>query len=89
MRNEAEAIYRRLQKEGFDVLFDDRDARAGEKFSDADLIGIPARLTISKRTFADGRIELRRRGENESSTASIEEALAAIRRRGGEEIDRL
>jgi prolyl-tRNA synthetase len=89
VRNEAEAIYRRLRKEGFDVLFDDRDARAGEKFSDADLIGIPARLTISKRTFADGRIELRRRGENESSTASIEEALAAIRRRGGEEIDRL
>ena len=89
VRNEAEAIYRRLQKEGFDVLFDDRDARAGEKFSDADLIGIPARLTISKRTFADGRIELRRRGESESSTASIEEALAAIRRRGGEAIDRL
>lgn len=89
VRNEAEAIYRRLQEEGFDVLFDDRDARAGEKFSDADLIGIPARLTISKRTFADGRIELRRRGESESSTASIEEALAAIRRRGGEAIDRL
>lgn len=89
VRSAAESIYRRLRAEGFDVLFDDRDARAGEKFSDADLIGIPARLTISKRTHADGRIELKRRGESQSRTASIEEALAALRRRGGDAIERL
>jgi prolyl-tRNA synthetase len=53
----AEALYERLQAEGLAVLYDDRDASAGVKFNDADLIGLPLRLTASKRWLADGAIE--------------------------------
>jgi prolyl-tRNA synthetase len=53
----AEEIYARLQAEGYAVLYDDRDASAGVKFNDADLIGLPLRLTISKRWEQDGLTE--------------------------------
>jgi len=53
---EAEKAYQKLQAAGIEVLFDDRPARAGEKFSDADLIGIPARVTISKRALEQGKL---------------------------------
>jgi prolyl-tRNA synthetase len=54
---QAEALYARLEGRGLSVLFDDRDASAGVKFNDADLIGIPLRLTLSKRSAADGLVE--------------------------------
>ena len=54
---QAELLYGRLEADGFSVLLDDRDASAGVKFNDADLIGLPLRLTLSKRWLADGRIE--------------------------------
>jgi prolyl-tRNA synthetase len=54
-----------------EVLFDDRmSARAGEKFADADLIGCPVRLVISKRT-PEGMVEMKKRGEKESKVVSI------------------
>jgi len=56
---QAEALYAQLQAEGFSVLYDDRDASAGVKFNDADLIGIPLRLTVSKRSVAEGRFEVK------------------------------
>jgi len=59
----AEEIYARLQAEGYAVLYDDRDASAGVKFNDADLIGLPLRLTISKRWEQDGLTEARWRNE--------------------------
>jgi prolyl-tRNA synthetase len=83
VRNEAEAIYRRLQKDGCKVLYDDREARAGEKFSDSDLIGIPVRLTISKRTYAEGRLELKLRSEAQSRMVKADETLIAALRCGG------
>jgi prolyl-tRNA synthetase len=55
---EAERLYAQLSENGIEVLYDDRDARAGEKFADADLIGIPARLVVSEKTMSQGGIEL-------------------------------
>ncbi len=76
---QAEQIYQHLQQAGLEALFDDRPARAGEKFSDADLIGIPARLTISKRTLEQGKVEFKLRREPKAQLLSLEEAQAGIR----------
>ena len=47
------------------MLLDDRDLRAGEKFADADLIGLPRRVTVGRKTLEDGRVDLRDRGTGE------------------------
>jgi prolyl-tRNA synthetase len=62
---QAGALYERLQADGFSVLFDDRDASAGVKFNDADLIGIPLRLTVGKRTAKEGLVEAKWRDSAE------------------------
>ena len=69
----GEEIYNKLMQAGHEVLWDDRDVSAGEKFSDADLIGIPVRLVISKKTAT--KIEWKRRAENQVKTMSLEELL--------------
>ena len=74
----VEQIYQQLEKDGLQVLFDDRLARAGEKFSDADLIGIPARLTISKRTLEQGKVEFKSRHEPKPDLLTLEEAQKRI-----------
>jgi prolyl-tRNA synthetase len=62
-RTLAEQVYAELVEAGFDVLFDDRDAGPGEKFKDAELLGLPLRLTIGKRSMESGRVEAQiRRG---------------------------
>ncbi len=76
---EAEKMYARLQQAGIEVLFDDRPARAGEKFSDADLIGIPTRLTISKRTLEQGKVEFKPRRAPRAELLSLDEVLARLR----------
>ena len=59
----AEAVYEELLAAGFDVLFDDRDAGPGAKFKDAELLGLPLRLTVGKRSLDSGRVEAQiRRG---------------------------
>ncbi len=65
VRDYAEGIYSELQKRGVAVLFDDRDLRAGEKFADSDLIGLPYRVVLSKKTKESGKFEMieRRSGE--------------------------
>jgi prolyl-tRNA synthetase len=62
----AEKLYRDLNKKGISVLWDDRDARAGEKFADADLIGIPYRVVISEKTLKENKFELKLRTEDET-----------------------
>jgi prolyl-tRNA synthetase len=62
---QAEQVYNMLQTGGFSVLLDDRDASAGVKFNDADLIGIPLRLTISKRSVQEGLVEAKWRDSAE------------------------
>ncbi len=69
----ADACYRRLSDQGVEVLYDDRDARAGEKFADADLIGIPWRVVISAKTIAAGTIELTNRKTGATTLVPEEE----------------
>ena len=67
-----------LEAAGFSVLLDDRDARAGEKFADADLLGLPTRVTVGKKTLEDGAVDVRDRATGEERRvpiASLEEAF--------------
>ena len=74
VNRQVEDAYNKLIRNKVEVLYDDReDVSAGEKFTDADLIGIPHRVVVSKRTA--GRIECKRRGESESKILSLEELL--------------
>jgi prolyl-tRNA synthetase len=79
IRNQAEEIYRKLLEEKFEVLFDDRDTRAGEKFSDSDLLGIPLRLTLSRRTAKEGQLEVKVRTSPQSERVTAADALRAVR----------
>ena len=79
---EAERLHDRLQEAGLEVLLDDRDERAGVKFADADLIGIPLRVVISQRSLGRGGVELRLRGEREAEIVPLDrvaEVLAECR----------
>lgn len=70
----AENIYQQLKDMDVDVLLDDRDVRGGVKFKDADLIGIPIRVTVGKRAVAGGNVEIKLRSEDESQNVPIEKA---------------
>ncbi|MBI5453323.1 MAG: proline--tRNA ligase [Deltaproteobacteria bacterium] len=72
----AEAIYAELKDAGLDVLLDDRDERAGVKFKDADLIGIPLRITIGERNLKEGLVELKERKGGAMRLVKKEEAVA-------------
>jgi prolyl-tRNA synthetase len=61
----AEQLYEDLHSAGIDVLMDDRDSRAGVKFVDADLIGLPIRLTVGERSLESGGVEFKRRDQAE------------------------
>jgi prolyl-tRNA synthetase len=58
VQKEADHVYDMLRENGIEVLYDDRDVRAGEKFADADLIGIPTRLVVSEKTISAGGVEM-------------------------------
>ena len=66
----AQEIAEKLEQAGIDVLLDDRDERPGVKFKDADLVGIPYRVTVGKKV-ADGKVEVFHRSTGESQDASI------------------
>jgi len=66
VKREAEGLYARLQEKNIEVLWDDRDLRAGEKFADADLIGIAHRVVISAKTLAVGQFEYKARSNSVS-----------------------
>jgi prolyl-tRNA synthetase len=68
-----------LLKEGIEVLYDDREARAGEKFADSDLIGIPYRVVVSGRSIEAGGVELKRRDSAESEIVKIDNLVEKIR----------
>ena len=69
---QAESLYRDLQARGYSVLYDDRNASAGVKFNDADLIGLPLRLTISSRSLKQGGVEVKWRAQPERKVLSLE-----------------
>lgn len=74
----AGKLYETMLSKGIEVLFDDRDARAGEKFNDADLIGIPLRLVISKRTLEENSVEWKFRNEKEAKKVPITDVVSEI-----------
>jgi prolyl-tRNA synthetase len=78
VRETAERIYSELRGRGVDALIDDRDERPGVKFKDADLIGIPLRVTVGPKALARGRVELKRRGEPTPQEVPVEEAVGRV-----------
>lgn len=73
---EANKLYEELMKKGVEVLYDDRsDVSAGEKFADADLIGIPYRVVVSKRSLTDGGYEVKKRTEDKGKVVSSNELM--------------
>jgi prolyl-tRNA synthetase len=79
LRNAGEKLYDELQRAGLDVLLDDRDERAGVKFKDADLIGIPYRINIGRK-IADGMVELFERRTKKSEDVKIGDVVAHVQR---------
>ncbi len=67
VRVEAEKLYAELNEQGVEVLWDDRDLRAGEKFADSDLLGIPLRVVVSEKTLTSGEFEVKNRATGEVS----------------------
>jgi prolyl-tRNA synthetase len=78
LREAGEKLYQELQQAGLEVLLDDRDERAGVKFKDADLIGIPYRITIGKK-IAEGVVELFDRRTKKSEDVKIGDVARALR----------
>lgn len=76
----AESLYDEFCAKGVEVLFDDRDTSAGEKFADADLIGIPLRLVVSERSLADGGVEWKLRSEKSGRTVRIEDVQEDVQK---------
>jgi prolyl-tRNA synthetase len=74
----AEDLYQQLTEAGLEVLLDDRDERAGFKFKDADLIGIPIRLTIGERSLKGGQVELKLRREESSQKIDLAEVVDRV-----------
>lgn len=78
---DANRLYDEMMNAGIEVLYDDdRDKTAGEKFADADLIGIPVRMVVSKKTVEQGSVEVKKRGESEVKLVPFSEVMAAVRR---------
>ena len=71
-------IYDELKAAGVDVLLDDRKDRAGVKFKDADLIGYPLRITVSKNTLESGAVELKTRKTGEAVEVAITDVKTAV-----------
>lgn len=84
----ADRAYARLQEEGFQVLYDDRDESAGVKFNDADLLGMPIRITISARNLKDGCFELKLRREDTAQRFPMENMVEVARRFLTQELER-
>ncbi len=77
-RQAAEQLYADLTAAGVEVLYDDRAETAGVKFNDADLVGLPVRVVVSKRSLKNGGIELKLRSQTESRIVSLADAVGII-----------
>lgn len=75
----ADKLYAELLKAGVEVLYDDRDMPAGAKFADADLMGVPVRITLSKRTLAEESVEWKRRKESEAKLVKLSEVVDLLK----------
>ena len=79
VREAADALYATLREAGFDVLYDDRDERPGVKFKDADLIGIPLRVTVGAKSLENGRVEVSLRSDRLKIPVTPADCVAKIR----------
>jgi prolyl-tRNA synthetase len=75
---EADRIYELLAEHGIEALYDDRDVRAGEKFADADLIGIPTRLVVSEKTMSSGGVEMVARADGTTTMISESDIIERL-----------
>lgn len=78
---EAAALYEELSGAGIEVLYDDREESLGPKFKDADLIGLPLRLTLTPRSLGNGGVEVKERASGESGVVALEEARGEVESR--------
>lgn len=78
VKEAAEQLYIQLQEAGFSVLYDDREESAGVKFNDADLIGIPWRVTVGGRNLAQRNVEVKRRSEKERTVVALNELIVYL-----------
>ena len=74
----ADGLYGELQELGLEVLYDDRDAGPGEKFTDAELVGCPLRVTVGRRTLGSGEVEVQLRRGRESTSVLLDDAAEEI-----------
>lgn len=74
----VEFLYEEFKKQGVEVLLDDRDERPGSKFKDADLVGIPYRVTVGKRFAQEGLVEIRHRAEGKTMTQPLDEMVKKV-----------
>lgn len=74
----ADELYDQLQETHIEVLYDDRDVRPGEKFADAELLGIPYRIVVSDKTVAEGKVELKARTASETTLLTADEATSKL-----------
>ncbi len=81
VRETAERLYRGLTGAGVEVLYDDRNASPGVKFADADLIGLPLRITVSPRSLRNGGVEVKERPGEEARVVPPEEAVEVARKK--------
>ncbi|MBI2626530.1 MAG: hypothetical protein HYW69_02980, partial [Candidatus Nealsonbacteria bacterium] len=80
VRKTAEKIYQDGQKQGIEVLYDDReDKTPGQKFAEADLIGIPVRMVVSERTLEKNSVEIKKRNEDKVKLCSIKSCLTSLK----------
>jgi prolyl-tRNA synthetase len=74
----AENLYELFQSAGIEIIFDDRNESPGVKFNDADLIGIPVRLTVSERSLQSGGVEVKLRNQEDKSIVPVEEVISYV-----------
>ena len=78
MMEAAEDLYQSLSEKGAEVILDDRDERPGVKFKDADIIGIPLRLTIGEKNLKQGKVEIKARGSGEVTLVDLQEVSERV-----------
>jgi len=78
IQKSAEKLYQDLQKNAIEVLYDDRDKSAGEKFAETDLIGIPIRIIVSERTLTKNSVEIKRRNEKKVKLVKLRQVIKYV-----------
>jgi prolyl-tRNA synthetase len=86
VREVSDLIFKQLDSAGVEVLFDDRGERPGVKFMDADLIGIPFRVTVGEKGLKDGKVELFNRKTGDRELMKVKDAAVQLKKRIAEEI---